>query len=659
MALLGSVTLQLAFAFCVATLFLSGWYLYKGDLRFFVGAQRGMMVSAGLVLVATLSLIHQLMVSNFSLEYVARYSSAATPTMYKFAGLWAGMEGSLLFWAAILGSYVFLVSHLNRHKNRSLMPVVLLVMGIVLLFFLTMIIFFENPFTALPAGMVIKARTAGMGLNPLLQHPVMLIHPPLLYLGYVGFVVPFAFAIAALVTRRLDATWIRTTRRWTLFPWLFLGVGVILGGRWAYVELGWGGYWAWDPVENASFLPWLTGTAYLHSVIIQEKKNMLRLWNVVLIMATFTLTIFGTYLTRSGILSSVHAFAATDLGIWFFGFVVFIILSCTALILLRKDELISRNRLESFSGRESGFLFNNMIFLAITLAVLWGTMFPLISEAVRGVKITVGSPYFNRIIPPIGLLLLVMLGVGPLLAWRRTSRATLMRNFTWPLATGMVTMAAALLLGIRRVYPLLTIGLVAFVLTGIVVEVARGIQARRRIGGESAFTAFRTMVDKNRSRYGGYIVHLGILCLFIGFAGKAFTVEKDLTLNDGESVFLKGYVFTLDQHHLAERSNHVAKIIDLSVTLNDRPVTVLRPEKRFYTDQDNQPNSEVAIYSRPLEDLYAILGDVDLETGTAVMKIMINPLVQMVWLGGIIMVVGTLVTLWPSRTDRQIRKRLA
>ena len=657
MVLLGSTSLQLALIFCGLALVLNLIHLARRDLRFFVGSQRGLVVSAFLILVATLSLVHQLMVSNFSLEYVARYSSAATPTVYKFAGLWAGMEGSLLFWLAVLGGYVLLVSRLHRRWNRPLLAVVNVVLATVMLFFLIVTNFFENPFTLLPAGVVMSG--GGTGLNPLLQHPAMLIHPPVLYLGYVGFVVPFAFAIAALVTRHMDATWIRLTRRWTLLSWLFLGIGIVLGGLWAYMELGWGGYWAWDPVENASILPWLTGTAYLHSVRIQEKKNMLRLWNVTLIMSTFILTIFGTYLTRSGILSSVHAFAASDLGIWFFGFVLLIIFSCIILVILRKDELTSRNRLESFNSRESGFLFNNMIFVALALAVLWGTMFPILSEAVRGIKITMGSPYFNRTTAPIGLLLLLMIGIGPLLAWRRTSPGTLKRNFTLPVTAAVVAVAGSMLLGLRQIYPLLTLGLVVFALAGIISEVFRGIRARRRISGESTLTAFRNMVDRNRSRYGGAIVHLGVLFMFVGFAGKAFTAEQELALKPGENVYLKGYVFTLDRYYEVERPNHRAWIADLSVSRNDRPVTVLRPERRIYIAQDNQIQSEVAIHSRPLQDLYAIVGGIGTENDSVALKIMINPLVQMVWLGSIIVVIGTLVAIWPSRTDQRLKERLA
>ncbi|MEE9465060.1 MAG: cytochrome c biogenesis protein CcsA, partial [Candidatus Neomarinimicrobiota bacterium] len=498
MVTFGSTTLQLALLFAIFSLGTGGWFLRTRDLRYFSTARRSLLASAALVLASTTVLVQQLMTDNYNLEYVARYSSAETPTVYKFAGLWAGMEGSLLFWAAILAVYVFLLNYRQRTENRNLMPTVNMVLGLVLLFFLLVVNLFENPFTELAPGVMIQSR--GMGLNPLLQNPGMLFHPPTLYLGYVGFVVPFAFAVAALINRRLDATWIRSTRRWTLVPWLFLGIGIILGGQWAYVELGWGGYWAWDPVENASFLPWLTGTAYIHSVHIQEKKNMLRLWNVVLIMITFVLTIFGTYLTRSGIISSVHSFAASDLGLWFFGFMVLLIMGCVTLILMRKEELTSSNRLESFTSRESGFLFNNMIFLALALAILWGTMFPILSEAVRGTKITVGSPYFDRITTPMGMILLLLVGVGPMLAWRRTSLGTVKRNFIIPTSAGLIVIIIGLLMGAASFYALLTLGLSTFVLVGIFMEFGRGISARRRTTGESALAALRNLVDRNRSR---------------------------------------------------------------------------------------------------------------------------------------------------------------
>ena len=386
---------------------------------------------------------------------------------------------------------------------------------------------------------------------------------------------------------------------------------------------------------------------------------MLKMWNVILIMLTFTLTIFGTYITRSGIISSVHAFAASDLGIWFFGFVVFIIVGCIMLLILRKDDLGSQNRMESFTSRESGFLFNNMLFLALTFAVLWGTMFPVLSEAIRGTKITVGAPYFDKITTPMGLLLLALTGVGPLLAWRKTSLGTVKRNFIIPGIFGLVVVLIGLISSSISHYASLTFGLATFVLVGIILEFTRGVKARMRTASENPWTAFSSLIDKNRSRYGGYIVHFGILIMFIGFAGKAFTVEQELTMQAGDTVEMKGYTFTMDRHYFEERPNHVAKIIDLTVRSGDDFITRLSPEKRFYTDQDNQPNSEVGIYSRPTEDLYAILGDVDSETEIAVLKIMINPLVQMVWIGSIILVLGTLVAVWPSSLDRKLEVKLA
>ncbi len=492
-----------------------------------------------------------------------------------------------------------------------------------------------------------------MGLNPLLQLPIILILPPLLYRGFLGFSVPFAFGMAAMMTRQLDSVWIRTTRRWTLVTWLFLSVAVILGGRWAYVELGWGGYWAWDPVENASLLPWLTGTAYLHSVLIQEKKNMLRIWNMVLIMITFTLTIFGTYLTRSGIVSSVHAFAATDLGIWFFGFVVLILAVNIGMLYIRRNDLASVNKLESFASRESGFLFNNMLFIAMMLTVLWGTMYPVFSEALTGVKITVGSPYFNKIMIPLGLLLLALTGVGPLLAWRKTSHKSLVRNFLLPAVIALVATAViGTLLQIKLIYPLVSILLIVFVAYIIVKEFYQGTRARMRIANENAVKAFFALLERNRSRYGGYIVHIGIILMFVGFTGKAYDLEADVSMNPGDIRTLDKYEveytdFWMEtpQTHPRIRSNHAAKILNLDIKKNGKFFTNLIVEKRFYTDQNNQPSSEVSLKATLQEDFYVVLGSLDMNTGNAVMKMRINPLVSWVWIGTLVLILGTLVSL--------------
>ncbi|MFQ6611312.1 MAG: heme lyase CcmF/NrfE family subunit, partial [Fidelibacterota bacterium] len=546
--------------------------------------------------------------------------------------------------------YIIFVIIQNRNRHPKLMPWVLITLGVIQLFFLNMTNFFENPFKLIPEGMVVKA---GQGLNPLLQHWAMLLHPPMLYLGFIGFAVPFAFAMAAMITRNLDAVWIQTTRRWTLVTWIFLTIAIIMGGKWAYVELGWGGYWAWDPVENASLLPWLTGTAYLHSVLIQEKKNMLRLWNMILIMLTFTLTIFGTYLTRSGVVSSVHAFAATDLGIWFFGFIILIIVVNIILLILRKEDLKSDNRLESFVSRESGFLFNNMLFVAMMLAVLWGTMYPIFSEAVAGYKITVGSPYFNRIMVPLGLILLALTGIGPLLAWRKTSPRSLRRNFIWPVITGLLMAAIwGVLFSVKEIYPLVSAALITFVFATIAMEIYRGVNARKRITGENIIKAFLTMVDKNRSRYGGYVVHVGIVMMFAGFTGKAFDKEADLSMMPGEVQTLRNYEIVYNNYWLetpetnpGTRSNHVAKLISLDINRDGKHFDDMKPEKRFYTDQNNQPHSDVAVKTTLNEDFYVVLGDVDLETGRATLKVRINPMVTWVWLGTLVLLLGTLISI--------------
>jgi cytochrome c-type biogenesis protein CcmF len=482
----------------------------------------------------------------------------------------------------------------------------------------------------------------------------MAIHPPTLYLGFVGFTVPFSFGISALVNRDTSPLWIQSIRRWTLVAWLFLSMGIILGGWWAYRELGWGGYWAWDPVENASFMPWLTATAFVHSIIIQEKKDMLRVWNMVLIILTFTLCIFGTFLTRSGVMSSVHSFTASSLGPIFLTFVFFILIVSFGLMYTRMNDLRSTRRMESFTSRESGFLFNNMVFVVMCFSVFWGTLFPVISEAVRGTKITVGPPFFNQINIPIGLILLGLTGVGPLLAWRRTGKKNLIRNFTFPILTGLSSAIVLLIIGYRD-YVVISFSLGAFVTATITTEFIRGIRARNKKFKESPITALKMMVSKNRSRYGGYVVHLGIVFMFIGFTGHAFDKEKEFSLKVGETDHVAGYGFELIQLSESERPNHYAWISDLRVTKdNGEFVTNLRPEKRVYFHRNpdvnrRQPHSELDIYSTLNKDIYSIFSAVDKENGVAFIKIMVNPLVRWVWIGGCILVFGTLIALWPRR----------
>ena len=651
---IGGLALNLALGLAIIAIIFNVLYLRSGDGRLFLSGQRAALAVSLLSFFATIILTQLLMTSNFDVDYVAHYTSQETPLIYKFTALWAGQSGSLLFWLFILSLYAIIAILQNQRSQLKLMPWVMIVLVTVQLFFLILVNFITNPFAPTETDFVIAN---GLGLNPLLQNVTMAIHPPMLYLGYVGFTVPFAFSIAAMAQRDMNALWMRTVRQWLLFVWLMLSIGVMLGGWWAYQELGWGGYWAWDPVENASFMPWLAGTALLHSVMIQEKKDMLKVWNMVLIIITFTLCIFGTFLTRSGVMSSVHSFTASSLGPIFLGFVFFILVVSFGLMSRRMQLLRSKKRIESFSSRESGFLFNNVVFIVMCFAVLWGTLFPVISEAIRGTKITVGAPFFNQINIPIGLVLLCLTGIGPLLVWRKTSKQSFIRNFTTPVIVGLV-MALVLYITNIRGYVLISFSLSVFVLTTISLEFARGIRSRITVHKENPLTAFWRLLRKNRSRYGGYIVHVGIVFMFIGFTGHAFDSEKEFGLKKDETNHLSGYTFVLQNIREEERPNHYAWIADLHVSdASGKEIVMLHPEKRIYFHRNpdperRQPHSELDIYSTMKQDIYSIFNSVDLENGVAYLKIMINPLVNWVWFGGFIFVLGTLVALWPPKKEK-------
>ena len=651
---IGGLALNLALGLAIIAIIFNVLYLRSGDGRLFLSGQRAALAVSLLSFFATIILTQLLMTSNFDVDYVAHYTSQETPLIYKFTALWAGQSGSLLFWLFILSLYAIIAILQNQRSQLKLMPWVMIVLVTVQLFFLILVNFITNPFAPTETDFVIAN---GLGLNPLLQNATMAIHPPMLYLGFVGFTVPFAFSIAAMAQRDMNALWMRTVRQWLLFVWLMLSIGVMLGGWWAYQELGWGGYWAWDPVENASFMPWLAGTALLHSVMIQEKKDMLKVWNMVLIIITFTLCIFGTFLTRSGIMSSVHSFTASSLGPIFLGFVFFILVVSFGLMSRRMQLLRSKKRIESFSSRESGFLFNNVVFIVMCFAVLWGTLFPVISEAVRGTKITVGAPFFNQINIPIGLVLLCLTGIGPLLVWRKTSKQSFIRNFTTPVIAGLVMALVLYIINIRG-YVLISFSLSVFVLTTISLEFARGIRSRITVHKENPLTAFWRLLRKNRSRYGGYIVHVGIVFMFIGFTGHAFDSEKEFGLKKDETNHLSGYTFVLQNIREEERPNHYAWIADLHVSdASGKEIVMLHPEKRIYFHRNpdperRQPHSELDIYSTMKQDIYSIFNSVDLENGVAYLKIMINPLVNWVWFGGFIFVLGTLVALWPPKKEK-------
>lgn len=604
----------------------------------------------GLVALAVVILLRSLLTHDFSLEYVAAYSSSTLPTNYVFAALWGGQKGSLLFWTFMLSLFTAIVQWQNRERNRELMPWVTATLMTVAIFFLGLVTFITDPFERLPTPAI-----EGADLNPLLQNYWMMIHPPSLYTGYVSASVPFAFGIAALVTGRLGDQWIRSTRRWALFSWFFLSLGNLFGAMWAYEVLGWGGYWAWDPVENAAFMPWLVSTAYLHSVMIQEKKDMLRVWNMVLVLLTFCLTIFGTFLTRSGVISSVHSFTQSGLGPFFIGFLLLVLLVAGGLVAYRLPELRTSGTIESFFSREAAFLFNNLILVGIAFAVFWGTVFPVISEWVRGVKITVGPPFFNRVNAPLGIALLFVMGIGPVIAWRRATPRNLWRAFAWPIGAALVAGGVLLAAGMALGGAWLTFVGGVFALGTVVQEFARGMRARQAMLHESPPRALARLVGKNRRRYGGYIIHIGIVSIFVGIAASSmFRTEVQQTLKVGDEMQVGRYTLRYDRID-TEEDGHVSRLAAvLPVFVGGQQIDTLRPEKRFYK-KPKQPTTEVANRSTLREDLYVVLGSYDPKTQLATIQAYVNPLVVWIWLGGLILALGTAVAVWPAAAEREVR----
>ncbi|MFQ6046319.1 MAG: heme lyase CcmF/NrfE family subunit [Gemmatimonadales bacterium] len=610
-------------------------------LAFIRSAENGIVLIFSLLGVATAALVHAFVTRNFAIEYVASYSSRDLPLAYAVAALWGGQKGSLLLWALVLALFGSVVVVQNRWKNRELLPYVVGVVGALLLFFNVLLVFVTPAFERLPF-----TPADGQGLNPMLQNPGMIFHPTTLYLGYIGFTIPFAFAIAALITGRLGDQWIRTTRRWTVFSWFFLTWGNLFGAQWAYVELGWGGFWMWDPVESASLLPWLTGTAFLHSVMIQEKKNMLKVWNVFLIVITFGLTLFGTFLTRSGILSSVHTFSEATLGPMFLGLIAAVLILSFGLMAKRMHLLRSKNELDSVISRESSFLMNNLLFLGATFAVFWGTVFPLISEAVRGVKITVGAPFFNQVNTPIFLALLGLTGICPLIAWRRASAANLRRNLLRPALVGGLVGISLFAAGMRHVYALISFTISAFVIATIVSEFYRGARARRQITGKAWPEALIDLVSRNSRRYGGYVVHFGVVVFLIGVTGKAFVQETKALLSPGDTVRIGDYSVKYTGIEQYSDRNRVALAATLDVTRGGRSIARLTPQKRTYRTAE-QPTTEVAIHSTLKEDLYVIFEGYDGDLAS--FKLIVNPLTAWLWIAGVIITVGTMIAMWPER----------
>jgi cytochrome c-type biogenesis protein CcmF len=631
----------------------AGGALGRDDLV--ASGRRGLYATTAMIVLASLGLWTALLTHDFSLKYVASNTSANMPKVYVFAAFWGGQAGSLLFWALILACYSALAVKSASTKARDLAPWATGTLAAILVFFIAVVCFKANPYDRLsfvPAD--------GRGMNPQLQNPGMAIHPPNLYLGYVATAIPFAFAIGALATRKLDAEWLGLVRRWSLLSWFFLTIGITLGMWWAYVELGWSGYWAWDPVENASLLPWLTGTAFLHSIMIQEKRGMLRKWNVVLVVTTFLLAIFGTFITRSGIIESVHSFAQSPVGTWFATFFLASTGVTIYFVATRLHDLEAKAVLESMVSREAAFLYNNLVLVGIAFSVLWGTLFPILSEWVRGSKITVGPPFFNAVNVPLGLLLLGLTGVGPLIAWRKASTSNLKRQFVVPVAMGLAVGVVLLVLGMRDAYALVAYTLAGFVAGTIGQEFQKGISARRNIHGESLPVATVRLVARNRRRYGGYIVHAGIVVLFSAFAGLAFKKDHDIQLRAGESKELVDplghrWRFVSQGVSTSETLNRLVTAVGLEVWRDGKPQGIITSEKRQYFDSNKQPlfqpSTEVGIRTSAKMDLYIVLAGVRDET--AELRISFNPLVVWVWIGGMIMAIGGLIVMWPQAERRR------
>jgi cytochrome c-type biogenesis protein CcmF len=644
---LGSLLLLISLAVAVYGIAAAVLGARLGRWEFVASAYRAVLWLFGLVTVAALLLVAALITYDFSIAYVARNTIRGTPLYYRVTALWGSLEGSLLLWQWLLSLFSAAVVLSQRGKLRELMPYAVAVLLTVSAFFLFIMAVPANPFRSqfpVPAD--------GRGLNPLLLTTSMIFHPVFLYLGFVGFTIPFAFAVGALVSGRFGDEWIVATRRWTLMAWYFLTVGILIGGWWAYTTLGWGGYWAWDPVENASFMPWLLGTAFLHSVMIQEYRKMLKTWNLSLIILTFAMTMVGTFLTRSGIISSVHAFSNSTLGTYFLMFIGLLLLFSFAGLVYRLDDLRGQAELDAMLSRETAFLANNVILVVITFTIFLGTLFPVLAEAVRGVKVSVGAPFFNKVTVPLAYALLVLMGVGPLIAWRRASWDNLKRNFTYPLLAA-AAVAVSALFWTRNPYALISFSVCAFVTGTIVFEFYKGVYARRRIvPGTSIPRALWTLFARNRRRYGGFVVHFGVVVTIIGITVSSnFAVEKEVRMARGETVHVGNYDLRYDGRRAYNEVYREVVWTDFTVLRDGREITRLAAGKSFHPNEQ-QPIAQVGIRTTPWEDLYLILGGVEPDGSAATLKVMVNPMVMWIWLGGLMITFGALITVIPSRSGR-------
>jgi cytochrome c-type biogenesis protein CcmF len=646
--LLGYSSIAIAFGLAIYGIVVAVMGARRNDARLVRSARAVAYVNFGLLTVANLAMVYALLARDFSIDYVAQVGSHATPDFFTVISLWSALEGSILFWGLVLAGYTAMAALLTGRRLGALGAYANAVMLGVSVFFFLLLLIPANPF-----GLVSPVPLDGPGPNPLLQnHLLMAIHPPLLYLGYVGMTVPFAFAIGALLSGRLDETWLRVTHRWTVVSWTFLSLAIMFGMWWSYEVLGWGGYWAWDPVENASFMPWLTATAFLHSAMVQERRAMLQVWNLTLIIATFLLTILGTFLTRSGVISSVHAFTQGTIGLYFLAFMAIILIFSFVVLAGRGPALRKEGNLDHVVSRESAFLVNNLLFAAFTFTVLLGTLFPLLAEAARGVRVSVGAPFFNRMTLPICAALIFMAGIGPVLRWRGTMGSELLRRLRAPIAAMLLTAVVSLIIGVPSFYAVLAFAFGAFAGVANVQEIAAATAARRRSVGEATLQALWGITRTNPRRYGGYVAHIGVVLMAVGIAAStAYRTESAATLSPGQTMTVSGHTVRFDRLWGQEEPHRFVVAADVTIMRDGREAGSLSPRLNYYGNRD-EPITTPSVRSRPQGDVYLTMIAFDDRSGTVTLTMIIEPLVVWIWIGGLVIAAGGLIAAIPARRRR-------
>jgi cytochrome c-type biogenesis protein CcmF len=646
MASLGTFTILAAFVVSAYAAAAAVAGARRASRRLVDSAVGAFYLVAALLTVGTATIMHAFVTDDYTIKYVQRYSDSVQPFIYKLTSYWGGLDGSIMFWVFLLAIFGSIAVHVNRERHRELMPYVVAIISVVQMFFLFLMVFHNDPFDRY----LFSAPAEGRGLNPLLQNAYMVTHPPALYVGFVGMTIPFAFGLAALITGHLDDSWLRAVRRWTMVSWLFLSFGLTLGMIWAYEVLGWGGYWGWDPVENAGLLPWLTATAFLHSVMVQERRGMLKVWNVSLVIITFFLTIFGTFMTRSGVVQSVHAFGEDRALAWMFTVFMGVLLTVSfGFVIYRLPLLKGRHELDSWVSREAAFLANNWILLFAALFVLFATMFPTLSEALMGERLTVGPPFFNRWMLPIGLVLLFLTGVGPLLAWRKSTLKNLTEQFLWPVGVGVATLGGLVFAGMPAWPAGICFALCSFVGTTVVQEFVRGAGVRRRATGTDYLTAMVGLVVRSTRRYGGYVVHLGIVLMFVGFTGEAFKIDGQILLKPGERAAVGRYEIRNDGVRVTDDGQKQMVTGHLTVFRDGKVIDKAYPGKWLYRRHEQEPVSDVAIRRSLAEDLYIVMPGFELQDQSVTLQVVVNPLVDWIWVGFGVLVFGTMLALLPEQ----------